>query len=86
MLYFIKNLVLSFVCYCSSGIHPVVIAAHPQEVNQFALGLSDGSVHVIEPHASEGKWGVPPPPENGSTSNAPVTPSVGASSSDQAQR
>ncbi|XP_047940621.1 topless-related protein 1 isoform X1 [Salvia hispanica] len=70
----------------SSSIHPTVIAAHPQEVNQFALGLSDGSVHVIEPHASEAKWGVPPPPENGSTSNAPVTPSVGASSSDQPQR
>ncbi|KAG6421485.1 hypothetical protein SASPL_118038 [Salvia splendens] len=70
----------------SSSIHPMVIAAHPQEVNQFALGLSDGSVHVIEPHASEAKWGVPPPPENGSTSNAPVTPSVGASTSDQPQR
>ncbi|KAH6755196.1 Transducin family protein / WD-40 repeat family protein [Perilla frutescens var. hirtella] len=70
----------------SSSIHPLMIAAHPQEVNQFALGLSDGSVHVIEPHASEGKWGMPPPPENGSASNAPVTPSVGASSSDQAQR
>ncbi|KAG6410704.1 hypothetical protein SASPL_128770 [Salvia splendens] len=69
-----------------SSIHPTVIAAHPQEVNQFALGLSDGSVHVIEPHASEAKWGVAPPPENGSTSNAPVTPSVGASSSDQPQR
>ncbi|KAL8497190.1 hypothetical protein ACS0TY_020759 [Phlomoides rotata] len=71
----------------SSGVHPLVIAAHPQESNQFALGLSDGSVHVIEPLESEGKWGLPPPLENGSTSNVPPsTSSVGASASEQPQR
>ncbi|KAL0354840.1 UNVERIFIED_CONTAM: protein TOPLESS [Sesamum radiatum] len=70
----------------SSNVHPLVIAAHPQEPNQFALGLSDGSVHVFEPLESEGKWGVPPPAENGSTSSVPTTPLVGASASDQAQR
>ncbi|KAL8117382.1 protein TOPLESS-like [Apium graveolens] len=69
----------------NSNVHPVVIAAHPQEPNQFALGLSDGGVHVFEPLESEGKWGVPPPVENGSASNVPAT-SVGASGSDQAQR
>lgn len=69
-----------------SGVHPLVIAAHPQEPNQFALGLSDGGVHVFEPLESEGKWGVPPPVENGSASSVPATPSVGASASDQAQR
>jgi len=66
-----------------------VIAAHPQEANQFAVGLSDGGVHVFEPLESEGKWGVPPPPaENGSGSSVPTTPTVGggASGSDQAQR
>ena len=63
-----------------------MIAAHPQEPNQFALGLSDGGVHVFEPLESEGKWGVPPPAENGSASSVPATPSVGPSGSDQAQR
>ncbi|EPS69099.1 hypothetical protein M569_05666, partial [Genlisea aurea] len=43
------------------NVHPVVVAAHPQEPNQFALGLSDGSVHVFEPLESETKWGQPPP-------------------------
>lgn len=70
----------------SSNVHPLVIAAHPQEPNEFALGLSDGGVHVFEPLESEGKWGVPPPVENGSTSSMPTTPPVGGSGSDQAQR
>ncbi|KAK4395368.1 protein TOPLESS [Sesamum angolense] len=52
----------------------------------FVMSLSDGSVHVFEPLESEGKWGVPPPAENGSTSSVPTTPLVGASASDQAQR
>ncbi|KAJ6932393.1 topless-related protein 1 isoform X3 [Populus alba x Populus x berolinensis] len=70
----------------SSNVHPLVIAAHPQEPNQFALGLSDGGVHVFEPLESEGKWGVPPPAENGSASSVAAMPSVGPSGSDQAQR
>ncbi|KAL6497091.1 hypothetical protein OROGR_029020 [Orobanche gracilis] len=70
----------------SSNVHPLVIAAHPQETNQFALGLSDGSVHVFEPLESEGKWGVPPPVENGSSSSVHATPLLGGSASDQAQR
>ncbi|KAG2723162.1 hypothetical protein I3760_02G158700 [Carya illinoinensis] len=69
----------------SSNVQPLVIAAHPQEPHQFAMGLSDGGVHVFEPLESEGKWGVPPPVENGSASSVPATP-VGASGSDQAQR
>ncbi|KAK9666415.1 hypothetical protein RND81_14G183200 [Saponaria officinalis] len=51
----------------SSYVHPVVIAAHPKEMNQFAVGLSDGGVHVFEPLESEGRWGLPPPWENGFT-------------------
>ncbi|KAI3752557.1 hypothetical protein L2E82_24591 [Cichorium intybus] len=46
-----------------SGPYPVVVAVHPQEQNQFAVGLTDGSVKVIEPLESEGKWGVSPPDE-----------------------
>ncbi|XAR70691.1 hypothetical protein NMG60_11027631 [Bertholletia excelsa] len=36
---------------------PVEIAAHPCKPNQFALGMSDGAVHVIEPLDTEPKWG-----------------------------
>lgn len=51
---------------CSTRIHPVVVAAHPSEPNQFALGLTDGGVYVLEPTESEGKWGIAPPEaENG---------------------
>ncbi|KAM7480314.1 hypothetical protein LguiA_028527 [Lonicera macranthoides] len=71
----------------NSNVHPLVVAAHPQEPNQFALGLSDGGVYVFEPLESDGKWGVPPPVENGAASSVPTTaPSVGASGSDQPQR
>lgn len=62
----------------SLRIHPLVIAAHPSDPNQFALGLSDGSVIVLEPPESEGKWGTLPPNENGAGPSAP--------SSDQPQR
>lgn len=40
----------------SQTLYPVVITAHPQEPNQLAVGLTDGSVKVIEPSDSEGKW------------------------------
>ncbi|KAL9668435.1 hypothetical protein QQ045_002816 [Rhodiola kirilowii] len=46
-------------------VYPVVIAAHPSEPNQFALGLTDGGVLVLEPNESEGQWGTAPPIENG---------------------
>ncbi|KAI4379481.1 hypothetical protein MLD38_005772 [Melastoma candidum] len=66
----------------SSRVHPLVIAAHPSEANQFALGLNDGSVYVLEPLESEGKWGTSPPLENGAgPSNA-----SGPTGSDQPQR
>ncbi|KAE8699401.1 Transducin family protein / WD-40 repeat family protein isoform 5 [Hibiscus syriacus] len=70
----------------SSNVHPLVIAAHPSEPNEFALGLSDGGVHVFEPLESENKWGVPPPAENGSSSSMAATPSVGAPGSEQTQQ
>ncbi|XP_009611827.1 topless-related protein 3-like isoform X1 [Nicotiana tomentosiformis] len=49
----------------SQAVYPLVIAAHPQEPNQIAVGLSDGIVKVIEPLESEGKWGETPPVDNG---------------------
>lgn len=70
-------------CIVSSTVYPLVIAAHPSEPNQIALGLTDGGVHVLEPLESEGKWGVAPPAENGSAS---PTSAAGAGGSDQPQR
>ena len=63
-----------------------MIAAHPSEPNQFALGLTDGGVHVLEPLESEGKWGVNPPMDNGSASSISAPLPAGASNSDQPQR
>ncbi|XP_006343510.1 topless-related protein 1-like isoform X1 [Solanum tuberosum] len=44
----------------SSHVFPVVVAAHPQNPNQLALGLNDGGVVVIEPSESDGRWCEPP--------------------------
>ncbi|KAK3025864.1 hypothetical protein RJ639_042293, partial [Escallonia herrerae] len=65
----------------SARLYPLVIAAHPSDPNQFALGLTDGGVYVLEPLESEGKWGTSPPVENG------VGPSTtsGAANADQPQ-
>ncbi|KAK4491060.1 hypothetical protein RD792_001782 [Penstemon davidsonii] len=41
----------------SGYVDPVVVAAHPQKPNQFALGLSSGGVVVIEPLESEERVG-----------------------------
>ncbi|CAK9134797.1 unnamed protein product [Ilex paraguariensis] len=49
----------------SQAVYPLVVAAHPHEPNQFAVGLTDGAVKAIEPSESEGKWGVTPPVDNG---------------------
>ncbi|XWS42355.1 hypothetical protein CRYUN_Cryun16bG0007400 [Craigia yunnanensis] len=49
----------------NQAVYPLVVAAHPMEANQFAIGLSNGSVKVMEPTESEGKWGVSPPVDNG---------------------
>ncbi|KAM7274408.1 hypothetical protein ACFE04_029072 [Oxalis oulophora] len=49
----------------SQPVHPLVVAAHPLDPNQFAVGLADGSFKVMEPKESEGKWGVTPPVDNG---------------------
>lgn len=39
-----------------SDVYPVVIAAHPKKTFQFALGLSDGGVYVLEPREISEKW------------------------------
>ncbi|KAJ3683671.1 hypothetical protein LUZ60_013898 [Juncus effusus] len=79
-------------------VYPCVLAAHPQEPTQFALGLTDGGVRVLEPLESDRKWGPPVSTENGlSISNGrqqqnapqlalPSPATAGAQPSDQIQR
>ncbi|XP_058226713.1 topless-related protein 4-like [Rhododendron vialii] len=69
----------------SARIYPLVVAAHPSDPHQVALGLTDGGVHVLEPLEAEGRWGTTPPVENGAGPAGPsITPA--AASSDQASR
>ncbi|KAJ0979764.1 hypothetical protein J5N97_015238 [Dioscorea zingiberensis] len=71
------------------AIYPLVIAAHPQEPNQFAVGLTDGTVKVIEPLESEGKWGATMPAENGvvvQNGRATASSTTSNSAADQLQR
>ncbi|XP_073121114.1 topless-related protein 4-like [Henckelia pumila] len=42
----------------SSRIYPLAVAAHPSEPNQFAVGLTDGAVCVLEPLGTEETWGI----------------------------
>eukprot|EP00253_Pinus_taeda_P026009 PITA_26009 len=62
----------------SSNAYPLVVASHPSEPNQFALGMTDGGVHVLEPSESEGKWGVGPPPDNGTVGSNPTLSNQGS--------
>ncbi|MFS7928068.1 putative transcription factor WD40-like family [Helianthus anomalus] len=54
----------------NSTAYPMVIAAHPSDPNQVALGMSDGSVHVIEPTDADPKWGDSPPQGNGTLASS----------------
>ncbi|XP_058205820.1 uncharacterized protein LOC131319541 isoform X9 [Rhododendron vialii] len=42
----------------SQAVYPTVVATHPWKPNHFAIGLTNGSVILIEPPESEGKWGL----------------------------
>ncbi|XP_050232016.1 protein TOPLESS-RELATED PROTEIN 2-like [Mercurialis annua] len=66
--------------------HPMVIAAHPSEPNQIALGMNDGSVHVIEPSDVELKWGGPSSQENGSIPSTSSNPSLSGQQSEHPSR
>ncbi|KAI3781936.1 hypothetical protein L2E82_11964 [Cichorium intybus] len=69
----------------NSRVYPLVIAAHPSEPNQFAVGLTDGGVCIIEPLESEGKWGGSPAVEGGVGPSATTGGGV-ANTTDQTQR
>ncbi|KAI8534292.1 hypothetical protein RHMOL_Rhmol10G0079100 [Rhododendron molle] len=49
----------------SQAVYPLVVATHPQKPSQFAIGLTNGSVIVMEPKESKGKWGLSPTVDNG---------------------
>lgn len=56
--------------------YPLVVTAHPQDPNQLAVGLTDGSVKVIEPSETERKWGIAVPVDNGMENGRTVTSSA----------
>uniref|UniRef100_A0A2P2MSH2 Topless-related protein 3 isoform X1 n=1 Tax=Rhizophora mucronata TaxID=61149 RepID=A0A2P2MSH2_RHIMU len=71
----------------SQPVHPLAVAANPLEPNQFAIGLTDGSVKVMEPTESEGKWGSTPPADNGILSGRTTSSSTTSNyTQDQLQR
>jgi hypothetical protein len=67
-----NDFILWSFCGCSLGVYPLVVAAHPQEPDQFAVGLKDGAVIVFEPPISAGKWSMLTAYENGSASKIPA--------------
>lgn len=72
--------------FCSnSTVYPLVIAAHPSEANQIALGMSDGAVHVVEPSDAEPKWGASPP-DNGSLPSVPSNTALSSQASEPPSR
>jgi hypothetical protein len=69
------------ISYSGGSVYPMVVAAHPLEPNQIAVGMSDGAVHVVEPLDADPKWGVAPPQDNGAH---PAMSSAPAASNNQA--
>lgn len=65
---------------------PVVIAAHPTDPNQFALGMSDGAVHVIEPSDAETKWGGSTSHDNGGMPSIPSSSALNSQPSETPSR
>ncbi|GAB2228193.1 hypothetical protein Droror1_Dr00010023 [Drosera rotundifolia] len=45
-------------CLDNTKVHPVSVAADPSLPNQFAVGLPDGAVPVLEPREKDGTWSV----------------------------
>lgn len=69
--------------FCSSSpVYPLVIAAHPSEHNQIALGMSDGTVYVVEPLDVEQKWGAQTCQDNGSIPSNSSNPSPSGQASE----
>ncbi|GAA0142061.1 hypothetical protein LIER_03046 [Lithospermum erythrorhizon] len=65
---------------------PVVIAAHPSDANQFALGMSDGAVYVVEPSDAEQKWGAFSSQDNGALPSIPSSSALNGQPSETPSR
>ncbi|KAF2288033.1 hypothetical protein GH714_004006 [Hevea brasiliensis] len=74
------------VMVCCNNAYPLVIAAHPSEPNQIALGMSDGAVHVVEPTDVELKWGGPSSQDNGPLPSNSSNPSLSGQQSELPSR
>ncbi|KAI7988920.1 Topless-related protein 2 [Camellia lanceoleosa] len=59
----------------SHVIYPLVVATNSNEPNQFALGLTDGTVRVYELLESDGEWG-----EKSQCNDSTTLPAMGSSS------
>lgn len=70
----------------SGAAFPVVIAAHPSDSNQFALGMSDGTVHVMEPSDAEPKWGGSSSQDNGAMPSIPSSSALNSQPSETPSR
>lgn len=85
LLFLIKNSLVTLFC-SSSQVYPLVIAAHPSEPNQVALGMTDGSVHVVEPLDVELKWGGTLSQDNGPLPSNSSNPSLSGQASEHPSR
>ncbi|XP_041014139.1 protein TOPLESS-RELATED PROTEIN 2-like [Juglans microcarpa x Juglans regia] len=77
---------IPFSAASTNPVYPLVIAAHPSEPNQIALGMSDGTVHVVEPLDVEQKWGVQSCQDNGSIPSNSSNPSPSGQASELTPR
>ncbi|XP_049362295.1 protein TOPLESS-RELATED PROTEIN 2-like isoform X3 [Solanum verrucosum] len=77
---------LSSIGRYSGAAFPVVIAAHPSDSHQFALGMSDGTVHVIEPSDAEPKWGGSSSQDNGAMPSIPSSSALNSQPSETPSR
>ncbi|KAG2700912.1 hypothetical protein I3843_06G018900 [Carya illinoinensis] len=77
---------IPFSAASTNPVYPLVIAAHPSEPNQIALGMSDGAVHVVEPLDVEQKWGGQSCQDNGSIPSNSSNPSPSGQASELTPR
>ncbi|XAR57038.1 hypothetical protein NMG60_11025039 [Bertholletia excelsa] len=60
----------------SNSLYPLVVTTHPQEPNQFAVGLTNGTVKVLEPAKSDGKWSSAAATKTSSATSNPTSEQV----------
>lgn len=78
---------MNFLFDSSQPVYPLVIAAHPNEPNQLAIGMTDGTVKVLEPTECEGRWGMAVPVDNGVANGRAAASSTNSNPpADQLQR